>query len=172
MAVYVQAKIRLKLKTNEFLKQYCEINETTQSKVIDKALMAFFETDKNFAMEVGLDSSFEHDVITVNELENKIFERYSVMIYIHAEQSEKIGINLTSWPKCMGKYTIREFKEKILQRCLAKAVNVTVIDAFGQSCNPRTTIKTLKQEFLNLKINLNSFQEFHDYWSNYSESIS
>ena len=170
--LFVQTKVRLKHKTNELIKSYCEQEEITQSKLIEKAVNEFFKSDPEFSKKHGIQQDTEYDAITVAELEDKIFERYQVMLYIHAEQDEKIGINLESWPKCMSNYTVAKFKEKIVHRCLAKEVSTSIIDSDGKNCNARTTIRGLKEGYKSKDIDLQSNQEFYDLWNEYNESIA
>lgn len=165
--LYTQAKIRLKTSTNSILLNYCEYSEMKRSQIIDKALLEFFKQDQDFSTEYGLENENQHNIIPVSELEDIIFERYKIMIYIHAEQGERIGINLDYWPKNMGKYTIKQFKEKIVRQCLAKNVDVDIFDNNGEICLSRKTIKGLKN---NYPATLTK-EEYHDIWAQFVDEL-
>lgn len=167
MALYVQTKIRLKVKTNKLLKQYQELHDMTQSKIVEKALSNLFTEDKEFVEYADIDVSNKHWNLTVAEVEDIIFDKYKVMIYIHAEQDENIGIDLSPWPKCMSKYTIKNFKDKIIRRCLAKEVKVSVFDHEAKECQSNKTISKLKKDCKSIS----DSQEFYDLWESFSESL-
>jgi hypothetical protein len=162
--VHVQAKIRLRKSTISILDKYCEYSEMKRSQVINKALLDFFKQEQDFTSEYEIENNNQHNIISVSELEDVIFNRYKIMIYIHAEQGEKIGINLDYWPKVMGRYTIKEFKEKIIRQCLARNVDVDIIDKDSHECNSRQTIKVLKSTYSRT---INKLEDYHDIWEQY-----
>lgn len=168
---FVQGKIRLKKSTYELLKSYCEKEDLAQSKIIEKALWHFFKDDKEFANEHQLVVNDAH-LISTSELEDKIFNRYGVMIRISAEQSEKIGIKLESksdWPRCRNDYTLKEFIEKIVRKCLARVVEVKVIDARGNIQNLRTHVSKTREIYSEqLETKTVTIQNYYDAYNNAS----
>ncbi|WP_432459744.1 hypothetical protein [Agarivorans sp. QJM3NY_25] len=165
MAVYVQTKIRLKYETNKLLKKYQELNDMTQSKIIEKALTNLFTEDKEFVEYAEIDVSNKHWNLTVAEIEDIVFDKYKIMIYIHAEQDENIGVDLSPWPKCMSKYTLKDFTDKIIRRCLAKEVNISVFDHKAQECKPNKIIKNLKKDCEKIV----DRQQYYDLWELFDE---
>jgi len=171
MAVYVQTKVRLKLSTNVLIKKYQELNDITQSKIIEKALSNLFAEDQEFVDHAGMDVSNTHWNLTVAEIEEIIFVKYKIMIYIKAKQDEKFGIDLTPWPKCMSKYTVKQFKDKIIRRCLAKDIIVYIFDHNAEVCNQGKQIGTIKNDYKANNINLSDIQDYYDLWNDFDDNI-
>jgi hypothetical protein len=164
---YVQTKIRLKSDTNDLLKDYCSNFDSTQSKVINKALLSLFKQNKEFADKHDLKKYGDYQLISVSDIEDLIFERYKVIIYIHAKQKEMIGIKLDYWPKCMGNYTILDFKERILRTCLARQVLISVLNHDSVEPHQRTLIKSLKSGFIDKGLSLDH-TTYYDIWENFT----
>ncbi|MGV6809174.1 MAG: hypothetical protein ACWA5U_04785 [bacterium] len=163
----IQVKIRLTENNNRLLKDYCLFSDSTQSQVISKALRALFRKDREFSSKHGLRKDDTYQLISVADIEDFIFEKYKTVIYIHAAQDEMIGIKLDYWPKCMSNYTILDFKEKILRKCLAKEVDISVLNHESEQPHQRTLIKTIRSGFTDngLAFDQSTYQEI---WENFT----